>query len=410
MHDVHDWWMKGLVAGALRGPCRVALEEEGLADKERMDAWVEPDPLQLARLDERGLLGRMAKRASSIEVTWGFLTAWVLDDHLHKVITKHQDHRKAAEDARKKGVAHPVPERPLSWTICTNIAEAHLAAWGLVPMAPAHWPEGVYWGGGAHTPHVVVARRLPPTRETLLVRLMAGGRVFVRALRELTELPLDAWEREVVDPILKKLKGDLARLGLDVYDQEDEDAKMTAAEIYELFDEYDRQKREQQEALRRMRESVMQARAEELARPLTDAERTRFETMTAAEIYELFDEYDRQKHDQQEALRRMRESVIQGRAEELKRPLTDVERARLETMTPTEIYALFDEQERSLREATTRLLAQQFALKLKRNLTEDEQRALRQRIGTLGTERAGQVVLALERDDLEAWLASPDAH
>jgi hypothetical protein len=132
--------------------------------------------------------------------------------------------------------------------------------------------------------------------------------------------------------------------------------------------------------------------------------------MTAAEIYELFDEYDRQKHDQQEALRRMRESVIQGRAEELKRPLTDVERARLETMTPTEIYALFDEQERSLREATTRLLAQQFALKLKRNLTEDEQRALRQRIGTLGTERAGQVVLALERDDLEAWLASPDAH
>ncbi len=156
----------------------------------------------------------------------------------------------------------------------------------------------------------------------------------------------------------------------------------------------------------------MQARAEELARPLTDAERTRFETMTAAEIYELFDEYDRQKHEQQEALRRMRESVMQARAEELARPLTDVERTRFETMTAAEIYELFDESDRQKheqRETVTHLLARQFSQKLERDLTEDERQTLRRRIETLGSERVGDVVLAFDRDALGAWLVRPDA-
>ena len=156
----------------------------------------------------------------------------------------------------------------------------------------------------------------------------------------------------------------------------------------------------------------MQARAEELSRPLTDVERARFETMTAAEIYELFDEYDRQKHEQQEALRRMRESVMQARAEELARPLTDVERTRFETMTAAEIYELFDEydrQKRERRETVTHLLARLFSQKLGRDLTEDEQRTLRRRIETLGSERVGDVVLAFDRDALGAWLARPDA-
>lgn len=81
--------------------------------------------------------------------------------------------------------------------------------------------------------------------------------------------------------------------------------------------------------------------------------------MTAAEIYELFDEYDRQKHEQ--------------------------------------------------RETVTHLLARLFSQKLKRDLTEDERQTLRRRIELLGSERVGDMVLAFDRDALGVWLAQPDA-
>ena len=94
--------------------------------------------------------------------------------------------------------------------------------------------------------------------------------VVWRAMRDLLALPSTEWEWEVDDPILRKLKGDLARLGLDVYDQEDEDAKMTAAEIYELFDEYDRQKHEQRETVAHLLARLF---SQKLKRDLTEDER-----------------------------------------------------------------------------------------------------------------------------------------
>ncbi len=54
-------------------------------------------------------------------------------------------------------------------------------------------------------------------------------------------------------------------------------------------------------------------------------------------------------------------------------------------------------------------LAHQFARRLGRALAEGEFARLRERLGTLGAARLGDVVLDLERDALAAWLADDNA-
>jgi hypothetical protein len=48
--------------------------------------------------------------------------------------------------------------------------------------------------------HIVVVRDVPETRDTLLLRLMGSGATLKRALRQLRELPLDAWEVRLARP------------------------------------------------------------------------------------------------------------------------------------------------------------------------------------------------------------------
>lgn len=53
---------------------------------------------------------------------------------------------------------------------------------------------------------VVVASELPRERSTLLLRLMAGGRLLLPAMDELKALPGDAPERAVAVPVLLRLE------------------------------------------------------------------------------------------------------------------------------------------------------------------------------------------------------------
>jgi len=71
MQKPYDLMAKGLLEGALRGPCEVRVEEHVVADARAIDTLVVPDPARLGELSVRGLLGRMASHASAIEATVG---------------------------------------------------------------------------------------------------------------------------------------------------------------------------------------------------------------------------------------------------------------------------------------------------------------------------------------------------
>jgi hypothetical protein len=84
--------------------------------------------------------------------------------------------------------------------LATGRPQSVLAGYGLISM-PA-FPPGFYEGREAEAMGAVVLRELPPTPETLLLRLMGRGPVLASALRELAQLPHDAWERTVAVPPL----------------------------------------------------------------------------------------------------------------------------------------------------------------------------------------------------------------
>jgi hypothetical protein len=62
---------------------------------------------------------------------------------------------------------------------------------------------GVYRSARGTGLVLVVLSALPAVPETLALRLLARGPTFLRALAELKRLPDDAWERRVVDVLLR---------------------------------------------------------------------------------------------------------------------------------------------------------------------------------------------------------------
>jgi flagellar biosynthesis/type III secretory pathway protein FliH len=67
------------------------------------------------------------------------------------------------------------------------------------------FPSGIYDAAPVLTMGVVVVRALPPTRDTLLLRLLGAGQVLRRAIEELKALPDDARERLAL-PILVRCR------------------------------------------------------------------------------------------------------------------------------------------------------------------------------------------------------------
>lgn len=59
----------------------------------------------------------------------------------------------------------------------------------------------------------MVVRELPCTRDTLMLRLMGRGRVFLQAVAEVEALAPGEWEREIALPALVELQWTLAAQG-----------------------------------------------------------------------------------------------------------------------------------------------------------------------------------------------------
>jgi hypothetical protein len=68
------------------------------------------------------------------------------------------------------------------------------------------WLTGFHADPIAGCVRLVVVSELPRTRDTLLLRLMGGGRTLRDAIADLTALPVDAPERILALPHLKRLR------------------------------------------------------------------------------------------------------------------------------------------------------------------------------------------------------------
>lgn len=191
------------------GPSGITVaHDEIIAEAQYADLRHEPDPDRSAARERLGLLGRLAATPCLIEaysqaVDFGELRACVAK-HLawwrSRVRDARNDNRKRSERGEP---ARPFVE-PALWIITAGAPVALLAELAVVP-AP-DWPAGVYLlGGSALRVGIVVASELTRDTTTLLVRVMAAGPLLSQAVRELNALPVDAYERVVVEPVLLEL-------------------------------------------------------------------------------------------------------------------------------------------------------------------------------------------------------------
>ncbi len=130
MQKPYDVMARGLIEGALSGPCVVRVEEPVVADARFIDAMVEPIPERVGELAARGLLGRLGERQCSIECLHDPPSPDDVEACQLKVIAVHQQ-RLTAWRALDRETRGPVPERPLLWAVCAGSPDAVIAEWML---------------------------------------------------------------------------------------------------------------------------------------------------------------------------------------------------------------------------------------------------------------------------------------
>jgi hypothetical protein len=208
MRNRFDQLGKQIGRQALGASGPTVVHDEIVPDAHHADLRHEPDPARHAERARLGLLGRIAAVVCLIELYGHAPSAEELRACLAKHIAFwHQRARKARPRGRQwKGKKRP-PEAfvaPFLWILAPAFPAALRTELGLQP-APG-WPSGVYFfGGDVLRVGIVVASELPRARETLLVRVMVAGPLLRHAIPDLFELPPDARERVVAEPILVSL-------------------------------------------------------------------------------------------------------------------------------------------------------------------------------------------------------------
>ncbi|MDO9019217.1 MAG: hypothetical protein Q8S73_02695 [Deltaproteobacteria bacterium] len=231
MQKPYDVMARGLIEGILSGPCVVRVEEPVVADARSIDALVEPIDARRGELEGRGFVGRLGERRCVIEPFHDPPSPDEADACLLKVIALHQQ-QLTAWRALDRATRGPAPRRPLLWIVSAGSPDALLSSWALEAMEG--WPTGCFANASERAPRVVVVSRLPRTRDTLLARWMGSGDTLSKAVVDLHALPVDAWERRVLAPLLELLRQELPRMGVDVYTPE-EDA-MRYEEARQIFE------------------------------------------------------------------------------------------------------------------------------------------------------------------------------
>jgi len=112
--------------------------------------------------------------------------------------------RRARSDNRKRADQGRAPEQFVDSFLWIVAAGAPTKLLTKLPLdAAPGWPTGVYlFGGDVLRVGLVVASELPLDTTTLLVRLMAAGPLLAQAIKEVSALPADAYERDVAEPVL----------------------------------------------------------------------------------------------------------------------------------------------------------------------------------------------------------------
>ncbi|WP_437635850.1 hypothetical protein [Sorangium sp. So ce854] len=261
MRSRFDAFGKNVLRDTLTRVGDAGTEVEVIAASQTMDVWYVPDPARAASRAELGLLGELAAEPCQFEPFHDTPGPGELRGCVRKQLHWHHElERRAGGDVPFQRLCLLSSGRPATV----------LDAFGFQPD-PGR--PGLYRTAPGWRVDLVVISELPRTRETLLLRLLGAGAVLRDAIRELTALPEDAWERSIALPWLVRLRFELppepsARAALDPEEEEE-----IVTEVQQWFEQLKQSLRD--EGLKEGQIQMLARQFEKkLRRPLAEAERS----------------------------------------------------------------------------------------------------------------------------------------
>lgn len=235
--------------------------EVSAGDAQKIDLWYVPDPIRLRAHQEivPGLLQVIAAEPGMIELFSEAIGAPAFHACLRKRYQWH--HVLELRSKQEEGL-------PRLWVVSAGRPEGVLEDFGFTAVKDGS--EGHYTlAAPGWRLHIVVVAELPPTRSTVLLRLLGSPRARRQAIRDLMVLPTGAWEVEVALPWL-------GRLSFEVPAQSPEmpaDERDFIMETREWFEQLQRRVKEEGVAQGRL-QAVARFVEKRLRRPLADADRS----------------------------------------------------------------------------------------------------------------------------------------
>lgn len=282
-HNQVDQFVKEVLRESFEGLGITSPELEVGAAAQRIDFYFAPsaETSPEAWLGVPPLLARLGQTPCIVEHYHAPPGTDAVRDCLRKQLTLH--HRRRKKEAS--------PEMAVLWVLSSG--RPRLLMRGFAFERLGGWPRGVYRGPLRAVPYrLIVLRELPEVRDTLALRLLGRGRTFSRALNELAALPLDAWERVHMTPLLLQYRVPTQPETIAAFKEDgaEKEIVMTSQEcLKQLTERAVKQERAQERALAFQGFAHLFER--HLSRPLTEAERTtvreRYDTVGPARLADV---------------------------------------------------------------------------------------------------------------------------
>lgn len=189
MRNVVDQYIKDALSTLLTSVRRVEREKEVSREAQRIDFYVAPAPEPGLPPCPLGLLGRLVARPCGLE-------HFSATPGAAKVIACVSKHLILCHEVSP----HRLASRPMSWVLSSGAPTSAMRALRCEPARG--WMKGIYSAPPGLRVGIVVLRELRETRDTLLLRLFARGATLKRAMAELTALPPEAPEVQIMVPIM----------------------------------------------------------------------------------------------------------------------------------------------------------------------------------------------------------------
>jgi hypothetical protein len=203
--EKYDQYSKQFVADLLESKGDAQTQYEILpGEAHQADVYFVPTPG--ADFQPLGLLGRIAAKPCLIEpfrnppskigVQTGIQKLFTLRSEL---LNKVKRDNKSLEEKDKKSL--PEDELPHLWILLSSASDNLLNFFDAKVDCP-NWCEGVYFFPEGFRTVIVAINRLPPTPETLLLRLLGKGTTQQQAIEEILAFPKDNGLRNHVEYLL----------------------------------------------------------------------------------------------------------------------------------------------------------------------------------------------------------------